>query len=191
MGLIRRQRFSADPLERKVELGMLPIARRDVERLQQIIAIQPQAARHRGAGARRSADCCTAPSSTKRSPGSRSTAIGPRSSRTGASSRRRQHRSPRTPADAPATDARRADAAVRRRRRRRRRRGNYGAQILSQRVASHAERPIRSVLDDSAVESSGRESCRARRRTDSRRRARSAGASAWTDPARCSAAAAR
>jgi poly(A) polymerase len=42
MGLIRRQRFSADPLERKVELGMLPIARRDVERLQQIIAIQPR-----------------------------------------------------------------------------------------------------------------------------------------------------
>jgi poly(A) polymerase len=42
MGLIRRQRFYADPLERKVELGMLPIARRDVERLQQIIAIQPK-----------------------------------------------------------------------------------------------------------------------------------------------------
>jgi poly(A) polymerase len=42
MGLIRRQRFTADPLERKVELGMLPIARRDVERLQQIIAIQPK-----------------------------------------------------------------------------------------------------------------------------------------------------
>ena len=42
MGLIRRQRFSADALERKIELGMLPIARRDVERLQQIIAIQPK-----------------------------------------------------------------------------------------------------------------------------------------------------
>jgi poly(A) polymerase len=42
MGLIRRQRFSADPLERKVELGMLPVPRRDVERLQQIIAIQPR-----------------------------------------------------------------------------------------------------------------------------------------------------
>lgn len=42
MGLIRRQRFSADALERKVELGMLPIARRDVERLQQIMAIQPK-----------------------------------------------------------------------------------------------------------------------------------------------------
>jgi poly(A) polymerase len=42
MGLIRRQRFSADPLERKVELGMLPVPRRDVERLQQIIAIQPK-----------------------------------------------------------------------------------------------------------------------------------------------------
>ena len=42
MGLIRRQRFSADPLERKVELGLLPIARRDVERLQQIVAIQPR-----------------------------------------------------------------------------------------------------------------------------------------------------
>ncbi len=42
MGLIRRQRFSADALERKIELGMLPIARRDVERLQQITAIQPK-----------------------------------------------------------------------------------------------------------------------------------------------------
>ena len=38
----RRQRFSADPLERRVELGMLPIARRDVERLQQVLAVQPR-----------------------------------------------------------------------------------------------------------------------------------------------------
>jgi len=42
LGLLRRQRFSADALERRVELGMLPIARRDVERLQQIVAIQPK-----------------------------------------------------------------------------------------------------------------------------------------------------
>lgn len=42
-GLIgRRQRFSADPLERRVELGMLPIARRDVERLHQILTLQPR-----------------------------------------------------------------------------------------------------------------------------------------------------
>jgi hypothetical protein len=41
VGLIgRRQRFSADPLERRVELGLLPIARRDVERLHQILALQ-------------------------------------------------------------------------------------------------------------------------------------------------------
>ena len=40
----------------------------------------------------RSADCCTARFSTRRSPGSRSTAIVPRSWRTGASSRRRQRR---------------------------------------------------------------------------------------------------
>ena len=41
LGLIgRRPRFSADPLERRIELGLLPIARRDVERLQQIIAVQ-------------------------------------------------------------------------------------------------------------------------------------------------------
>ena len=41
LGLIgRRARFSADPLERRVELGLLPIARRDVERLHQIIALQ-------------------------------------------------------------------------------------------------------------------------------------------------------
>jgi len=36
----RRQRFSADPLERRVELGLLPIPRRDVERLQQIFSMQ-------------------------------------------------------------------------------------------------------------------------------------------------------
>ena len=38
----RRPRFAADPLERRVELGMLPIARRDVERLNQILALQPR-----------------------------------------------------------------------------------------------------------------------------------------------------
>ena len=36
----RRQRFAADPLERRVELGLLPIPRRDIERLQQIIGLQ-------------------------------------------------------------------------------------------------------------------------------------------------------
>jgi poly(A) polymerase len=41
LGLVgRRQRFSADPLERRVELGLLPIPRRDIERLQQIISLQ-------------------------------------------------------------------------------------------------------------------------------------------------------
>ena len=40
LGLIARRRFSADALERRVELGLLPIARRDVERLQQILALQ-------------------------------------------------------------------------------------------------------------------------------------------------------
>jgi poly(A) polymerase len=41
LGLIgRRQRFSADPLERRVDLGLLPIPRRDIERLQQIVALQ-------------------------------------------------------------------------------------------------------------------------------------------------------
>ena len=41
LGLVgRRQRFSADPLERRIELGLLPIARRDLERLQQIIGLQ-------------------------------------------------------------------------------------------------------------------------------------------------------
>lgn len=41
LGLVgRRQRFSADPLERRLELGLLPIARRDVERLQQILGLQ-------------------------------------------------------------------------------------------------------------------------------------------------------
>jgi poly(A) polymerase len=42
LGLLRRQRFSADPLERRIELGMLPIARRDLERLHQIMALQPR-----------------------------------------------------------------------------------------------------------------------------------------------------
>ncbi len=40
LGLTRRQRFAADPLERRVELGMLPIPRRDVERLHQVLAMQ-------------------------------------------------------------------------------------------------------------------------------------------------------
>jgi poly(A) polymerase len=42
LGLVARRRFSADPLERRVELGLLPIARRDIERLQQILAMQPR-----------------------------------------------------------------------------------------------------------------------------------------------------
>ena len=37
-----QRRFSADPLERRVELGILPIPRRDVERLHQILVIQPR-----------------------------------------------------------------------------------------------------------------------------------------------------
>ena len=40
LGLVSRRRFSADALERRIELGMLPIARRDIERLQQILALQ-------------------------------------------------------------------------------------------------------------------------------------------------------
>jgi poly(A) polymerase len=42
LGLTRRQRFAADPLERRIELGMLPIPRRDVERLHQVLAMQPR-----------------------------------------------------------------------------------------------------------------------------------------------------
>jgi poly(A) polymerase len=38
----RRNRYSADPLERRVDLGLLPIARRDVERLHQILILQPR-----------------------------------------------------------------------------------------------------------------------------------------------------
>jgi poly(A) polymerase len=40
LGLIGRRRFNADGLERRVELGLLPIARRDIERLQQILSVQ-------------------------------------------------------------------------------------------------------------------------------------------------------
>jgi len=36
------RRFSADPLERRVELGILPMPRRDVERLHQILTLQPR-----------------------------------------------------------------------------------------------------------------------------------------------------
>ena len=42
LGLWAAAAFSADALERRVELGMLPMPRRDVERLQQIVAIQPR-----------------------------------------------------------------------------------------------------------------------------------------------------
>jgi poly(A) polymerase len=37
-----QRRFSADPLERRVELGILPMPRRDVERLHQILTLQPR-----------------------------------------------------------------------------------------------------------------------------------------------------
>ena len=36
------RRFTADALERRVELGILPIPRRDVERLHQILVMQPR-----------------------------------------------------------------------------------------------------------------------------------------------------
>ena len=36
------RRFQADALERKIELGVLPMPRRDVERLHQILALQPR-----------------------------------------------------------------------------------------------------------------------------------------------------
>ena len=52
LGLVARRRFSADPLERRVELGMLPIARRDIERLQQILALQPRLLDIAGAASR-------------------------------------------------------------------------------------------------------------------------------------------
>ena len=43
LGLVgRRNRYSADPLERRIDIGMLPIARRDLERLHQIMAMQPR-----------------------------------------------------------------------------------------------------------------------------------------------------
>ena len=60
LGLVARRRFSADALERRVELGLLPIARRDIERLQQIVALQPRLARSPGARRARSAACSIA-----------------------------------------------------------------------------------------------------------------------------------
>src|SRR5436190_173608 len=36
------RRFSADPLERRVDLGILPMPRRDVERLHQVLTMQPR-----------------------------------------------------------------------------------------------------------------------------------------------------
>jgi hypothetical protein len=125
MGLIRRQRFSADPLERKVELGMLPIARRDVERLQQIVAIQPKLVD------------IDAPSRAQRGllhraildealtwleiHGDRPEVV--------AHWRELKAQAASHPAQAPEGSTEpRGDAPLRRRRRRRRRRGNYGAQ---------------------------------------------------------------
>ena len=60
------RRFSADPLERRVDLGMLPMPRRDVERLHQILALQPRLHGSARAASRRSAPCCTATCSAKR-----------------------------------------------------------------------------------------------------------------------------
>jgi poly(A) polymerase len=37
-----QRRFTADALERRIELGILPIPRRDVERLHQVLALQPR-----------------------------------------------------------------------------------------------------------------------------------------------------
>ena len=37
-----QRRFSADALEHRVELGMLPMPRKDIERLHQILAVQPR-----------------------------------------------------------------------------------------------------------------------------------------------------
>jgi tRNA nucleotidyltransferase/poly(A) polymerase len=43
IGLAGPQRgYAADPLERRVELGMLPMPRRDLERLHQILTLQPR-----------------------------------------------------------------------------------------------------------------------------------------------------
>jgi len=43
LGLAGSQhRFQADALERKIELGLLPMPRRDVERLHQILTLQPR-----------------------------------------------------------------------------------------------------------------------------------------------------
>ena len=43
LGIVGRgRRYHADALERRVELGLLPIARRDIERLQQIFSILPR-----------------------------------------------------------------------------------------------------------------------------------------------------
>jgi poly(A) polymerase len=36
------RRFAADPLERRVELGILPMPRRDIERLHQVLTLQPR-----------------------------------------------------------------------------------------------------------------------------------------------------
>jgi poly(A) polymerase len=125
LGLIRRQRFSADPLERKVELGMLPIARRDVERLQQIIAVQPKlldidapVRAQRGLLHRAILDEAL---TWLEIHGDRPEVV--------AHWRELKAQAAAHPAQAPEGSTEpRGDAPLRRRRRRRRRRGNYGAQ---------------------------------------------------------------
>jgi poly(A) polymerase len=42
LGLAGPRQFHTDALERKIELGLLPIPRRDVERLHQVLALQPR-----------------------------------------------------------------------------------------------------------------------------------------------------
>jgi poly(A) polymerase len=125
LGLIRRQRFTTDALERKVELGMLPIARRDVERLQQIIAIQPKLLD------------IAAPSRTQRGLLHRAILdealtwleIHGDHPEVVAHWRELKAQAASHPAHAQEHSAEPGtDAPVRRRRRRRRRRGNYGAQ---------------------------------------------------------------
>ena len=175
----RRPRFSADALERRVEIGMLPIARRDVERLQHIIVDAGAAARSRGAGAG-----AAGPAPPLHAGRSDHLARDPRRP-----ARRRR-------ALAHASGAGRAGASCTNRPRTRHSGGaaaRAGARRSSRRRNSRALRSRTTRRSEHAAELHApvTRPTRARRRTGSRRRAPSAGAAASRSRSRCSAAAGR
>ena len=120
LGLLRPpQRFAADPLERRLELGMLPIAAPRRRAAAADARAAAAAARHRRPRRARSGRCCTAPSLEEALTWLEIHGDARTSSRTGASSRRRRthrrRRRSRVTAEAQPFRRRRAAAVAARR----------------------------------------------------------------------------